>query len=94
MGGAGGQLVGGFGGFTVAGSGGRSMAGNGGRGGAAGDCNVGCQVDEADLCEGADVTWVCEGNHDDELFVESCKEFNSSGRLRYCCPGPFLSDCK
>jgi hypothetical protein len=87
--------MGGAGGFTVAGSGGRNMGGNpgGGRGGA-GNCDKGCTVDDDDVCEGMAVTWVCDGNHDQELFKENCVELSSSGRLRYCCPPDFPTSSK
>ena len=98
MGGAAGRTLGGFGGLVVAGTGGRSFGGSagndvGGRGGAE-SCDVGCTVDAQSFCEETDVTWVCEGNHDQDLFRANCVEVNSSARLRYCCSKSFLADCQ
>ena len=98
MGGAAGRTQGGFGGFVVAGTGGRSFGGSagtdrGGRGGAE-SCDVGCLVNAQNLCEGTDVQWVCDGNHDQDLFRANCLELNSTARLRYCCPKSFLPECQ
>jgi hypothetical protein len=97
-----GQLVGGAGnggvaGFFIAGAAGRIQggAGQGGRAGAGGDdCKTGCVVDNAEACDESEVTWVCEGSHEQDLFGENCEEQNSSGRLRYCCPKSFLIECQ
>jgi hypothetical protein len=97
VGGAAGGGNAGAAGFFIAGAAGRIQggAGQGGSGGSDGsDCDTGCLVDKAELCDDSDVTWACEGNHDQDLFREECEEQNSSGRLRYCCPKSFLVECQ
>ena len=51
-------------------------------------------MDDSDACEEEGVTWTCQGNHEQELFRESCEELDSMGRLRYCCPPDFLEACQ
>jgi hypothetical protein len=86
---------GGVAGLSIAGAAGRIQggAGKGGRGGGD-DCETGCVVDDADFCNESEVTWVCEGDHRQDLFRENCEEQNSSGRLRYCCPKSLLIECQ
>jgi hypothetical protein len=50
--------------------------------------------DDDDVCDDVEVTWVCEGNHDQDLFRDNCKEAMTSGRLRYCCSDSFLAECR
>jgi hypothetical protein len=95
--GRGGAGNGGFGGIIVAGAAGRGGAGDGGSGGKGGKgdpCDVGCIVDVDDACGDRGVTWVCEGNHEQELFRGRCEELDSMGKLRYCCPPEFLEECQ
>jgi hypothetical protein len=51
-------------------------------------------VDVDDACGDRGVTWVCEGNHEQELFRGRCEELDSMGKLRYCCPPEFLEECQ
>jgi hypothetical protein len=79
--------------MSLGGSGGRNVGGDGGRAGG-GPCDVGCVPDEQNLCESSEVTWVCEGRHDEDLFRDECEELGTSSLLRYCCPKQFLADCR
>jgi hypothetical protein len=94
FGGAAGVANGGIGGFVIAGAAGRIKGGTGGGGRGGANCEKGCKADGSNLCDDDEVTWACDGNHEQDLFRENCEELSSSGRLRYCCPKSFLVECQ
>ncbi len=69
------------------------MAGAGGFGGAGGECPAGCEPQESGFCGSEQITWVCSGAFDSQIFRDAGCTDPGTQVPRYCCAPTALPGC-